>query len=122
MTKKEKVEVMSLEEATPICEIEQPRSGQATAEQIDTWRKLHSEVLEYSCDGKVCYLRRPTRKVLGLASVSSAGDPIAYNEVVINNCWLGGDDDLRLKDEYFLGLSGYASELVAIKSGELKKL
>ncbi|MFV0506737.1 MAG: hypothetical protein ACK5L5_08525 [Bacteroidales bacterium] len=42
--------------------------------------------------------------------------------VLFTNCCLGGDEELKTDDAYFLGLSAKVGELVEVKEGELKEL
>ncbi|GHV11720.1 hypothetical protein FACS1894162_7350 [Bacteroidia bacterium] len=42
-----------------------------------------------------CYLHRPDRKALSAASVIGKTDPLKYNEILLNNCWLGGDEEIK---------------------------
>ncbi len=90
--------------------------------QIDSWKKTHGEIFCVEVDGKVGYLKRPSRKALGAASALSAGDNIKYNEVILNNCWLGGDEEIRTNDSYFLGVSQTLAELIDVKHATLKKV
>jgi len=92
------------------------------AQQIAAWKEKHEKVYAYTADGKNCYLKKPDRVALGAAAVVGKTNPIKYNEILIENCWLGGDDCLKEEDKYFLGLSGKIAELVEIKEGELKEL
>lgn len=91
-------------------------------EQIEAWKAKYGKVFAYTADDKTCFLRKPTRKALSAASVIGQKDPLKYNEVLIGNCWLGGDEELRTDDSYFLGLSAKVADLVEIKEGELKEL
>lgn len=90
--------------------------------QIEAWKREHGDVFAYEADGKVCYLRRPSRTAIAAASVVGKDDPFKFAEIIVNNCWLGGDEALRNEDRYFMGLSRKVSELVEIKVGEIKKL
>lgn len=91
-------------------------------EQIAQWKEEYGKVYSFTADGKLCYLRKPTRKALSAAAVIGQKDPLRYNEVLIANCWLGGDEELKTDDAYFLGLSAKVGELVEVKEGELKEL
>lgn len=93
-----------------------------TPEQIAKWQKKHGEVFVYEVDGLACYLNRPSRQVIELATAEGANRPFKFTEVVLANCWLDGNDELRTEDKYFMGLSGKIAELIEIKTGELKKL
>lgn len=96
--------------------------GQATAEQIQDWKSKHDDVFAYEADGRVCYLKRPSRTIVSAASVTGQNDPFKFTEVILVNCWLGGSEDLRTEDKYFMGLSQKVSEIVEIKVGKIKKL
>ena len=91
-------------------------------QKIEAWKKKYSEVFLYEADGKKCYLKKPDRKTLSAAAVVGKNDPMKYNEVLLKNCWLEGDEQLKTDDGYFLGLSGQLAELIEIKEGEIKKL
>ena len=75
------------------------------SKQIDAWKKAHGDVFKVEVDGKVCYLKKPDRKVLGAASVLGKNDPMKYNEVLLENCWLDGDEEIKKDDSLFLGVS-----------------
>ncbi len=93
-----------------------------TAEQIAKWKKQHGEIFAYEADDLACYLRRPDRQTVELASVRGQNSPFKFTEVILANCWLGGNEELRTGDNYFMGLSQIVSDLVEIKKGELKKV
>ena len=45
-----------------------------------------------------------------------------YNEIMLRNCWLAGDEEIKTDDALFLGVSAKLGELIDIKEAELKKL
>ena len=90
--------------------------------KIAAWKKKHGDVFAYEVDGQTCYLHRPGRDVIAAASVVGKGDPFKFAEVILTNCWLGGDEELRDDDRYFIGLSHQISQIVEVKVGEIKKL
>jgi hypothetical protein len=69
---------------------------------------------------KVGYVRKPTRHEIG-ASMSLQTDPLTQAEDLLNTCWLGGDEELLDDDDYFQGALMQFQELMAIKTGEIKK-
>lgn len=91
-------------------------------EQIEAWKKKHGDVFRVTVGGKVAYLKRPDRKTLGAAAVVGKNDPMKYNEILLKNCWLDGDEEIKTDDSLFLGVSSKLAELVEIKEAELKKL
>lgn len=98
------------------------KSGQASPEQIEAWKKQYGKVFELDIEDAVGYLRRPTRVELSAATALSANDPVAFNERLLNDCWLGGDERIKTDDEYFFGASPLLAQLVEAKHGELKKI
>ena len=90
-------------------------------EQIEALKKKHGEIFEVEVDDKVCYLKRPTRKALSLAAAQGQRDPLKYNEVVLANCWVDGDEEIKTEDAYFLGVSGVLDQLIEVKMAALKK-
>lgn len=96
-----------------------PLKGEATPEQIAEWKEKFGKVFKYEVDGKVCYLRTVDRNTYSLAASKVATSPAKFNEIVIQNIWLGGDDELKNSDSYYFGLIDYVEELMAKKKGSL---
>lgn len=98
-------------------------SGQATQEQIEQWKQKHGEIFQVVVEDKVCYLRKPTRAIISATTaVASQSGGIKSNEVLLNSCWLGGDEAIKTDDAYFFGASQQLAGIMEIKSSELKKL
>jgi hypothetical protein len=95
---------------------------EAKKEQIEEWKKKYGSVFLLSVEGKACYLRQPSRKTLSYASAAGRQDALKFNEILLNECWLGGDEDIRKNDSLFLSVSARLSEIVEIKEAELVKL
>lgn len=93
-----------------------------TTEQIEAWKKKYGEVFIVEIEDKKAYLKRPSRKALSAAAVVGKSDPMKYNEVLLENCWLGGDEEIKTDDPLFLGASQILAELVEVKEATLKKL
>ncbi|MBO7441251.1 MAG: hypothetical protein J6U21_16385 [Bacteroidales bacterium] len=94
---------------------------EATEKQIADWKKKHGEVYKVTVDGKSCYLHKPDRKTL--AYVSTAKDnPIRMSELMLNNCWIDGDEEIKTDDALFLGVVQQMGTLISIKQAELVKL
>lgn len=91
-------------------------------QKISEWKAKHGDVFQVEVDARVAYLKRPDRKVLGAAAVTGKSDPMKYNEVILNNCWLEGDEEIRTNDAMFLGVSAQLAEIIEIKEATLKKL
>lgn len=116
--------------------------GEVSQEQIDKWKadpkvqRVHGIVV----DGHICYVKKPDRgtvsyalsqmsfkmnkgdKSLGEnASVEmSMGKMYKQGEAVLQNCWLGGSEEIRKDNGLWVGACMTAGELIEIKEGELK--
>jgi hypothetical protein len=93
-----------------------------TKEEIDLLKAQHGDVFEVTCEDKVCYLKKPDRSTLSYATTVGQSDPMKYNEVVLENCWITGDPEFKTNDEYFLAAIGVMEALVEYKTAEIKKL
>jgi len=89
-------------------------------QKISEWKEKYGEVFQVEVDGHVAYLRKPTRKALGAAAVVGKSDPMKYNEILLTNCWLEGDEEIKTDDSLFLGVSAQLAELIEIKEATLK--
>lgn len=97
-------------------------SGQATTEQIAMWKNLHGDVFEVVVEDKVCYLHKPDRKVLSAATTIGQDDPMRYNEIMLENCWISGDPAMKTNDDYFFAVVEELGSLIEFKKAEIKKL
>ncbi|MDR0582258.1 MAG: hypothetical protein LBG31_04760 [Prevotellaceae bacterium] len=95
---------------------------EATKEQIAKWKEEHGKLYCIKVDDKVCYLKKPTRKTMGYAMVAGKTNPIKFNEVLLKDCWLGGDEVIKTDDELFFSVSSKFGELVDTKEAELVEL
>ncbi len=94
----------------------------ATKEQIQEWKAKYGDVFKVSVEDKTCYLHKPSRKALGYASIAGKDNPLKFNEVILRDCWLAGDEELKTDDTLFLSVSAKLGELIEVKSAELEKL
>ncbi|MDR3326912.1 MAG: hypothetical protein LBT04_02070 [Prevotellaceae bacterium] len=96
--------------------------GVVTPEQITLWKNLHGEIFSVQVDGSICYLKKPDRSTFKAIASIGQSDPVRANEVLLNDCWLGGDETIKTDDEKFFGVSSQIAGLIEIKQAELKKL
>ena len=97
-------------------------TNQVTQEQIDAWKAKFKNIFKITVEDKVCYLKAPDRKTLSFASSVGTKDPIKFNEILLKNCWLAGDDEIKTDDTYFMSAATQLSELIEIKEAKLEKL
>lgn len=74
-----------------------------------------------SCDGKYCYLKTPDRAIYKMA-IAMSDDKIDEAEIILENCWLAGDEAFKTDDELFINNISQFLNLIAYKESELKKL
>lgn len=72
----------------------------------------------------MAYLKRPSRKALSYASVASNNgkDQIKFVETIFDDCFIGGSQEFKKNDAFFMGVSKVLIELVDIKNVKLGKL
>lgn len=90
--------------------------------QIAEWKKKHGDVFLISVEDKQCYVKKPTRAQLGRATTHMKANPIKFAEILLGDIWLGGDEELKTEDAYFMGVAQSLDELIEIKEATLKKL
>lgn len=93
-----------------------------TQEQIDAWKKEHNDVFKIEVGGKTCYVKSPDRKTMSYASNIGTKDPIKFNEVILRNCWLGGDEEIKTDDALFLGAGTVLAEIIQVREASIEKL
>lgn len=95
---------------------------EVTKEEIQEWKKMYGTIYKLSAEGKVAYIKKPTRQIIGNAIPIAATNPMAYAESIIDNCWLGGDVCIKNDDDFFLGVFEKIQEITKNKTVELEKL
>ena len=93
-----------------------------TKQQIQESKKQYGDVYVLNIEGKKAYLRTPDRQTLSYASTLATKDPLKFNEAILTNCWLGGDEEIKTDDALFLSASSKLGELIQIKEATLEKL
>lgn len=93
-------------------------------EDIDRLKAKYGDVYEISVDGKSCLVRKPNRKDMSFALAGSSGgkDLIRMQEILMDNCWLEGDGEIRTDDALFFAATARLTGLMETKEAELKKL
>ena len=67
-----------------------------------------------------CWLKVPGRKVIGMATSLAGKDTVKFGEIIMKNCWLGGDERILNDDELFLSANSILGNIIKIKTAELK--
>ncbi len=95
---------------------------EADKQQIAEWKAKHGRVFRIQVEDYACYLKTPSRKTLGYAAVAGKENPLKFNEVVLRDCWLAGDEDIRADDSLFLSVAPKLSDIIEVKEAELEEL
>ena len=93
-----------------------------TPDQIEAFKAEYGEIFKIEVEDKACFIHKPTRQILDLAMTSSTKKSSLFNETILRNCWLAGDKDMVLKDDYFMGAGAVLDEVIQFKTAQLKKL
>ncbi len=96
--------------------------GQATDEQIQEWKKKYENIYAIIVGGHIAYLKKPDRKILGFATTAGKTNPIRFNEQILNNCFLGGSEEIKTDDKLFFGASAKLADLIQVEEAELVNL
>lgn len=100
---------------------------QPTKEKIAEWKAKFGKVSMLKVGGKEAYLRTPDRKILSAANLGATTaegkfDPMLYNEIILKNCWLAGDDEIMTDTGLFLAASKQLVKLIEAYESELVEL
>lgn len=96
---------------------------QPTEAKIEEWKRKYGTVHKLCIEDKVGYLKSPDRKTLSLAMTRIAkSDIVGGSEAILENCWLGGDEEIKSDDTLFMAAIGKVGELIQVKEATLEKL
>lgn len=92
--------------------------------KIEGWKKQYKGVtLITTPEGdKKAFLRAPDRKIVSMVKSLGGTDEVAVCELILDACWLEGDEELRTDDTYFLAIMPQVNDLLELKEVTLKKL
>ena len=91
--------------------------------QFNDWKSQYGKVFGYvSTDGKTGVFRTPDMTILDLCSTIAKGSQVKYDQALIANCWLGGDEELKTETKYILGLKEWLADLIEVVNGEMVEL
>lgn len=91
-----------------------------TDQQIKAWKEMHGDLFVISVDEYSCILHKPTRK--DLSYISSVKDPIKMSELLLEQTWVAGDEEIKTNDELFMAVVSKMDEVIKVKEAEIKKL
>lgn len=90
--------------------------------QINEWKEKHGSVYELPVEDKVAYLREPKMKDFKRAftAMQNNGD-LAFGEEMINLLFIGGDEEIKTNDDYFLPARKEIKEFLSFDDAEITK-
>ena len=114
------------------------------SKQIEAWKKIYGEVYELTVRDKKCYLRKFDRATMSYAlslltsdvdvNLENKSNPkvgkiqinpekiLKVGEIALQNCWLGGDEEIKTDDSLFVSAAMEAGTLFEMEESSLKKL
>jgi len=98
------------------------KKNEVTPEKIAQWKAQYGDVYKIVVEDKECYLKAPDRKTLSYASSIGTQDPMKFNEIILTQCWLAGDEEIKTVDAYFFGAATQLDKVCEFKKAELVKL
>lgn len=94
-----------------------------TEKEIAELKAKHGDIFLIELEtGEICYLKKPNRTILSAAMVKGKDDVFKYNEIILQNCWIMGDETIKTDIGLFLGVSAKLGEVVEVVTAEIKKL
>jgi hypothetical protein len=105
-------------------------TGEVDAAQIAAWKTqfkidsvLKIKVKKSNTEYGICYLKPADRNVTSLAYTHIGQKQfVKAGEVFVNNCWIGGDEEIKTVDRLFLSACLAAYETLDIAESEAEKL
>jgi hypothetical protein len=92
-------------------------------ERIDELKKKHPKgIFLIEAEGHQAIVRTPTRHELGYAATVSKNDPLKFNDVILNKCWIEGDEEIRTDDRIFMAVANQLDTIVETAEASIKKL
>lgn len=90
--------------------------------QIQDWKNKHGEIFELEVATKKAWLKKPDRKIIAMAQSLGGDSQVSIGELVLEACWLGGDEEIKTNDDLFLSALPTLNQLIEIKQAVLKKI
>lgn len=75
---------------------------------------------EIKTESVKCWVKTPSRKVIDMATSVSGKAPLKFGAIILEHCWLGGDERIKTEDELFLAANGILGELIKVKTAKIK--
>lgn len=96
-----------------------------TKEEVEKLKAIHGPLKYFqSADKKAAAIfKAPSRKILKMAHANNGeSNSITYNETLVNNCFVAGDEQMKTEDKYLLSVGPRLQEMVPMAELEIKDL
>src|SRR5690554_5109067 len=90
--------------------------------EIEAVKAKHGKLHMLTVEDNWAILNEPSETGLGLARVKGTQTTMGFNEIILKNCMVLGDEEIRTDDAYFLAASGQLSKIIEMKEASLEKL
>jgi len=92
-------------------------------EEINQLKKQHGAIFQYnSTDGKMAIFKSPDFQILDACKSVCGKNGMKFNKMLVENCWIQGDEELKTNEEYLLGIFDWISGIIKKKEGILTEL
>lgn len=90
--------------------------SKASPEQIQQWKEKYGTVYELNADGSFLYVFDPSTSLIKFKLVMAARRKSVGHMVdcIINNCWIGGDENFKTDESLKLGVESQIDEMIDI--------
>ncbi len=93
-----------------------------SSEQINEYKAKNPDGLMLLTSGtKSCIVKKPNRALLSLM-LSKSRDPLAMVDILLENCWVDGDAELKEDTAFMYSVMEKIDDIVGKKTVELKNL
>ena len=92
---------------------EEDEAKDHASELVEGKREIKTESVK-------CWLKMPSRKVIDMATSVAGKAPLKFGAIILENCWLGGDERIKTDDELFMAANGILGDLIKIKTAKIK--
>ncbi len=91
-----------------------------TTKQLNEWKEKYGEVYELPVEDKTAYLRMPTMVDFKRAFTAMQKDgEITFGEEMLNALFIGGDQEIKTNDDYFLPARKELTEFFNFEDAEI---
>lgn len=95
-----------------------------TPEILENWKSANKNgIAEIASGDYSAFIRRPTRDDMReLSAKGGTVDPVTYTEIILDQLWLGGDEEIRTNDDVFFGAMEVVQNVLDVQKATLVKL